>query len=131
MRRLPCRCPQEHIRLDIAANPVDTGNPEQGARIRGIVMKARKIDANQPEIVKGLRAIGCSVAVTSSAGDGFPDLVVGYYNKNFLLEVKDGAKSKSRQKLTHEQEQFHINWRGQITVVKTLDEAIAAVLYDR
>jgi len=92
-------------------------------------MKARKVDANQADIVKGLRAIGCSVAVTSSAGDGFPDLVVGYYGNNWLMEIKDGNKSPSRQKLTPEQEQFHINWRGQIAVVKTIDEAIELVLY--
>ena len=91
-------------------------------------MKARKIDANQPEIVKGLRAIGCSVAVTSSAGDGFPDLVVGYYGRNWLIEVKDGAKPPSRQKLTPEQEQFFIGWHGQIDIVTSLDEAISLVL---
>ena len=92
-------------------------------------MKARKVDANQSDIVKGLRAIGCSVAITSGAGDGFPDLVVGYYGKNFLIEIKDGAKPPSKRKLTPEQEQFHIDWRGQIAVVKTLDEAIELVLY--
>jgi len=92
-------------------------------------MRARKIDANQPEIVEGLRAIGCSVAITSAAGDGFPDLVVGYYGENYMLEVKDGNKIPSKRKLTPEQEQFHINWRGQIQIVNNLDEAIAAVLY--
>ena len=92
-------------------------------------MRARKIDANQTEIVEGLRKIGCSVAVTSAAGNGFPDLVVGYYGQNFLIEVKDGNKPPSRQKLTPEQEQFHINWRGQIAIVKSLDEAIDVVLY--
>ena len=91
--------------------------------------KQRRVDANQADIVKGLRAIGCSVAVTSSAGDGFPDLVVGYYGKNFLLEVKDGDKPPSKRKLTPEQEQFHINWRGQIAIVESIDAAIALVLY--
>ena len=40
--------------------------------------RAAKVDANQPATVKALRDAGMTVAVTSSLGKGFPDLVVGF-----------------------------------------------------
>jgi hypothetical protein len=76
--------------------------------------RAKKVDANQPEIVDTFRQLGAKVAITSSAGDGFPDLVVQYrypdmrYGLHTLLvEVKDGAKPPSKRKLTPDQVKFH------------------------
>ena len=86
-----------------------------------------RADANQEPIVKALRAIGCTVTVASQVGVGFPDLIVGRHGLNYLLEVKDGDKPKSKQKLSKVQQEFHDNWRGAITVVTTIDEAIRAV----
>lgn len=96
-------------------------------------MRARKIDDNQQSIVDALRKIGCSVAITSSAGNGFPDLVIGRtgidgVKRNWLIEVKDGDKPKSRQRLTPDQEKFHSEWKGQIDVVRSVDEALNLVL---
>mgnify|MGYP000418637231 CR=1 FL=1 len=88
---------------------------------------AAKVDDNQPEIVAGLRAVGASVAPTHAAGDGFPDLVVGYRGANYLLEVKDENKPPSKRKLTEPQVKFHREWLGQISVVKSLDEAFAVI----
>lgn len=90
-------------------------------------MRAKRVDANQLEIVKALMAIGCTVADTSRSGEGFPDLVVGYRGVNFLLEVKDGDKSPSRRALTPAQVSFHEKWRGSLSIVMTVDEAIQAV----
>jgi len=53
-------------------------------------MRAKRVDANQMEIVKFLRSIGASVCNISSFGEGAPDLIVGLFGKNFLWEVKDG-----------------------------------------
>ena len=80
--------------------------------------RAKKVDANQAEIVKTFRSLGARVAITSSAGDGFPDLVVQYrypYRLDnikhsldtMLVEVKDGSKPPSKRRLTPEQEEFH------------------------
>lgn len=80
-------------------------------------------DANQPEIVDGLRAIGCTVVVLHAPSD----LLVGYRGRNVLLEVKDGAKPASAKKLTADQLIFRAEWRGQYDVVETLDAAIAVV----
>jgi Holliday junction resolvase len=93
-------------------------------------MRARRTDENQHEIIQALQQIGCAVADTSAAGEGFPDLVVGYHGKNYLIEVKDGNKSPSRQSLTASQIRFHGRWRGQIAIVKSVNEAIELVRYE-
>lgn len=85
--------------------------------------RARKIDANQPSIVKFFRGLGYSVAITSGAGDGFPDLVIGKGGQNWLIEIKDGDKPKSQQKLTEKQVKFHGEWRGQISVINSVEAA--------
>ncbi len=91
-------------------------------------MRAKRIDDNQNQIVKLLRKIpGVSVAVTSSLGQGFPDLVVGYNLSNFLIEVKDENKTPSKRKLTPDEQDFHDNWTGQVCVCKNLDEILTAI----
>lgn len=100
----------------------------------------KRIDANQPEIVLALRKAGCSVLVLSELGKGAPDLLVGelvykwrgldhdrYERVNYLLELKDGTKPPSRRKLTADEQQFHDTWKGQVCIVSSVDEALAAV----
>lgn len=89
--------------------------------------RAAKIDDNQNEIVDGLRKLGCSVAITSGVGSGFPDLIVGRLGVNILIEVKDGGKSPSRQALTLDQVKWHDEWRGQKSVCNSLDAAIDVI----
>ena len=77
----------------------------------------KKVDDNQKEIVQTFRDLGAKVAITSSAGDGFPDLVVQFRHwcnsnrsgrvETLLVEVKDGAKPPSQRKLTQKQVDFH------------------------
>lgn len=67
---------------------------------------------------------GVSVAVTSSLGSGFTDIVVGFKKKNFLIELKDGAKSASRKKLTEDEQKFRDNWKGQYDVCESADEVL-------
>ncbi len=86
-----------------------------------------RADDNQKEIVKALRAIGCTVTVASQVGGGFPDLVVGFWGINHLIEIKDGDKPKSKQRLSKVQQKFHDNWRGKVSVVTSIDEAIKLV----
>lgn len=84
----------------------------------------KKVDANQKEIVFGLRAIGCSVIDCSAVGHGFPDLIIGLNGKNFLIEVKN---PQTRGKLNDLQKAFFKNWNGQVNVIWTLEEAIDIV----
>ena len=86
-----------------------------------------KVDDNQAEIVDALRAVGASVAVTSAQHKGFPDLVVGYMGKTFLLEVKDGSKPPSARRLTSDQERFFADWQGHCAVVCNAEEALAEI----
>jgi len=87
-------------------------------------MKYGKIDLNQQAIVKTLRAIGCTVQSLADCGKGVPDLLCGYCGKNFLLEIKQSAKSK----LTPHEIAWHDKWRGQaVRIVTNSDEALIAI----
>ncbi|MEM1156084.1 MAG: hypothetical protein AAGI44_18255 [Pseudomonadota bacterium] len=91
--------------------------------------RAARVDDNHSTIVEWFRGMGCSVADTSAAGNGFPDLVVGQRGVSTLVEVKDGEKQASQQKLTGAQEKFHAEWRGSIFVVTNITEATEVVKY--
>ena len=91
-------------------------------------MRAKKIDANQNEVVEKLRLIpDLSVAITSSLGQGFPDLVIGYGGKNFLIELKDGNKTESKRKLTPAEEKFKDKWNGNYHVCNNYQEIIKVI----
>jgi Holliday junction resolvase len=90
-------------------------------------MRRAAVDANQSEIVAALRKAGCSVTPTHQAGKGFPDLAVGHRGKTYLIEVKDGEKPPSRQKLTDDQVRWHGQWLGHKAVVCNVSEALEAV----
>lgn len=99
--------------------------------------QAAKRDANEPEIIAALKAAGCSVQQLS--GKGIPDLLVGmteYYELtcpdgtvnfdrrivNLLMEVK-----APKAKLTEDQATWHSEWRGQVVIVRSIEDALAAV----
>jgi len=89
--------------------------------------RAAKKDANQDEIVAALRDVGASVALTHQLGGGFPDVVVGYRDETFLLEIKDGDQPPSKQQLTRKEAEFHQSWRGQIAIVTSVEEALRVI----
>jgi len=86
--------------------------------------KRAKKDNNQDSIVKALRMIpGLSVAITSQLGNGFPDLVIGYKSKNYLIELKLTNKSK----LTPDEVRFLKNWCGHYAVCSLLEEILILI----
>lgn len=89
--------------------------------------RAAKVDANQSEVVKTLRSLGCSVHPTHMVGAGFPDLVVGIGGVNILVEVKDGSKVPSARKLTQDEIEWHTAWRGQVCIVESIEDAVELV----
>ena len=74
--------------------------------------RAAKIDANQEQVVAILRAAGATVQSLAAIGHGCPDLLVGWGGKTLLMEVKDGRKVPSAQKLTEDQIKWHGAWMG-------------------
>jgi hypothetical protein len=86
-------------------------------------MRAKKVDLNQMEIVATLRKIGATVQSLASVGDGCPDLLVGFHGVNYLMEIKDGDKVPSAQKLTPDQVKWHIEWRGEVHIVRSIYDA--------
>ena len=82
---------------------------------------AKRVDANQAEIIEALKAIGCSVLVIEEP----VDLLVGHRNVTFLLEVKNPEGFDT---LTGKQIQFIETWRGSpVYVVRSVEEAVNAV----
>jgi hypothetical protein len=74
--------------------------------------RAAKIDANQEAVVSALRSAGATVQSLASVGKGVPDLLVGFKGQTLLMEVKDGLKAVSKQRLTEDQLTWHGNWKG-------------------
>lgn len=81
---------------------------------------AAKRDSNEPEIIQALKAAGCTVVRLSAVG--CPDLLVGIDGLNFLIEVKE-----PKGKLTEDQVEFHEDWRGQVAIVRTIEEALEII----
>jgi hypothetical protein len=85
-------------------------------------MTARRVDANQKQIVKEFRNIGMSVLISSDLGKGAPDIIVGTHGMNFLFEIKDGEKPLSAQKLTGPEYDFFNSWRGQVAIIRCVKD---------
>jgi hypothetical protein len=86
-------------------------------------LKARK-DENHNDIRDIFIAAGASVHDTSQLGKGFPDLVIGICGFNILVEVKDGDKVPSKQKLTEDEFKFFDRWKGWTAVVRNDQDAL-------
>lgn len=89
--------------------------------------RAAAVDANQPQIVKALRAAGATVQHLHTVGKGCPDILVGFRGVNYLLEIKDGSKPPSARKLTDDESAWHFQWLGNVRIVSNEQEALAAI----
>lgn len=76
-----------------------------------------RLDANHRDIRAGLEAIG---ATCESKGP--VDLLVGFRGVNYLLEIKTATG-----KVRPSQERFMGAWKGQVAVVRTIQQALVAV----
>ena len=89
-----------------------------------------KADANQPEIVKALRQRGATVLMTHQLSSGQTqcglDLLVGSQGIDQRVEIKDGSKPKSAQKLTPPEQNECDTWKGRpIVILYSVDDAMA------
>ncbi len=87
----------------------------------------KRVDDNQKEIVDALRQRGCSVLSLAPMGKGCPDIAVGRQGFTFFLEIKNGKKPPSGQKLTGYETAFMITWRGHYAIVNSVAQALEAV----
>ena len=87
----------------------------------------KRVDSNQPAIVKALRAVGATVVHVHEVGHGFGDILVGRNGINYLMEIKDGDKPPSKRKLTPDEQIFHQWWRGQVEIVNSPAEALLVI----
>lgn len=85
-------------------------------------MRAAKVDGNHAQIVRSLRQAGASVQSMARLGQGAPDLLVGFQGQNWVMEVK-AEKGLVRAF----QAAWMSNWRGHVVVVRSVDEALAAI----
>jgi len=84
-------------------------------------MRAARVDENQPLIVDAFRKLGCSVFHTHMVGGGYPDISVGFLGATHLVEIKDGTKAPSAQKLTPAEMLFFAKWQGSAAVVNSVE----------
>ena len=96
-----------------------------------MIRRAGRSDDNQAGIVADLRRIpGCSVAITSAVGKGFPDFVVGFRGSNFLVELKNPATIRGQKPDTFQrQEAFRSGWHGQLLKATSFKEILDFMLY--
>ena len=101
-------------------------NSGRGSTLAGALIGTNMIrytrthkDDNHSSIVGNLRKMGYSVLELAAVGGGCPDILVGHHGRNYLFEIK-GAKGK----LLPDQERFTQAWRGQVNVVRSVEEAL-------
>lgn len=87
---------------------------------------AAKRDDNERPIIEALKLAGCSIQQLSVKG--CPDLLVGFVDPfsgeptNLLMEIK-GDKGK----LTTDEAEWIQDWRGQVFIVHSVEEALEIV----
>lgn len=85
--------------------------------------RAAKVDANQPAIIDALKRCSVSVEVI-----GKPvDLLLCHRGETSLMEVKN---PDGKDTLSKDQVEFIARWPGKVHVVRSVEEALQAVLGD-
>lgn len=90
------------------------------------MLRKARVDGNQKEIVKQLRAIGATVLHTHQLKNCF-DILVGWKGHNYAFEIKDSAKPKSARHLTEGEQKFFDLWRGQVDKVESFEEIMKII----
>ena len=79
--------------------------------------RAKRVDANQPDIVKSLRTIpGVSVELDHD------DLLVGYKGRTYWFELKDGKPAPSQ--IKPDQYRIWETFTGHYKIVWTLEQIL-------
>jgi len=84
---------------------------------------ARRVDANQAQIVQQLRDFGATVLDLHAVGKGCVDILCGYKGKSYPMEIKT-----LHGKLTDPEKKFYDEWRGNYYIVHDIVEAIQILI---
>jgi hypothetical protein len=90
------------------------------------LIRAARVDANQPELVKQIRKLGYEVLHVHQLKNCF-DILVGARGKNFAFEIKDPNQPPSKRRLTPGEKKFFDRWTGQVNKVETIDDIIKII----
>jgi len=85
--------------------------------------RAAKVDANQPEIVKAFRDLGWYVLIISQLKNCC-DIIVSKKGRTIAIEIKDGSKPPSAQKLSDGELKFKSEWLGEYALVNCIGDVI-------
>ena len=77
--------------------------------------RAKKVDANQPDIVKALRKLGYTVYLDVD------DILVGKNGFNYWYEIKN---KNGRNRKQESQTKLEKEWLGHYKIVSSLDEIL-------
>ncbi len=83
--------------------------------------RASRIDANQPEIVKTFRKLGWYVLIVSQL-KSCCDIIVSKCGRTIAVEIKDGSKPPSQQKLTPGEVKFKEEWQGEYMLINCIED---------
>ncbi|MCK5609388.1 hypothetical protein KAR91_46375 [Candidatus Pacearchaeota archaeon] len=85
--------------------------------------RAARCDANQPEIVKCFRDLGWYVLIISQLKNCC-DVLVSKEGRTIAIEIKDGSKPPSKQKLSKGEEKFKDEWQGEYALINCIDDVL-------
>ena len=85
--------------------------------------RAARVDENQPEIVKVFRGLGWTVLIISQLKNCC-DIIVSKNGRTVAVEIKDGKKTPSQQKLSKGEIEFRDSWQGEYKLVNCVDDVI-------
>lgn len=83
-----------------------------------------RVDRNHGEIKKCFEYLGYSVSDVFQLKTGIGDIIVGKYDKNYLIEIKDGEKPPSQKKLTPTEHKFKDSWKGQHDIIESIEDVL-------
>lgn len=86
--------------------------------------RAARVDDNQPEIVKAFRDLGWYVLIISQLKNCC-DIVVSKNGRTIAVEIKDGKKTPSQQKLSSGEIKFKGEWQGEYKLITCIDDVLA------
>lgn len=62
--------------------------------------------------------------ILTAAEDMMVSRIAIYRGANVLVEIKDGNKPPSKRKLTKDEKEWHAQWTGQVTIWKSIEQAM-------